>query len=93
MITVGATLDGSPLADYRVDGLLVSTPTGSTAYNLSVGGPIVQPSAPVWVISPVAAHSLSMRPIVVNDASTLTLVPGGRTSHVRLSIDGRTAVV
>lgn len=93
MITVSATLDGAPLADYRVDGLLVSTPTGSTAYNLSVGGPIVQPSAPVWVISPVAAHSLSMRPIVVNDSSTLTLVPGGRTSHVRLSIDGRAAVV
>lgn len=89
MITVAAAIDGAPLADYRVDGLLVSTPTGSTAYNLSVGGPIVQPSAPVWVVSPIAAHSLSMRPLVVNDSSALTLTAGGRAPHVRLSIDGR----
>lgn len=89
MIRVGATIDGLPLADYRVDGLLVSTPTGSTAYNLSVGGPIVQPSAPVWTIAPVAAHSLSMRPLVVNDSSVLTLTATGRAPHVRLSIDGR----
>ena len=89
MISVRATLDGELLADYRVDGLLISTPTGSTAYNLSVGGPIVQPSAPVWIVSPVAAHSLSMRPLVVNDSSELTLTAGGRAPHVRLSIDGR----
>ncbi|MDE6161391.1 MAG: NAD(+)/NADH kinase [Muribaculaceae bacterium] len=93
MITVSAAIDRAPLAEYRVDGLLVSTPTGSTAYNLSVGGPIVQPAAPVWVVSPIAAHSLSMRPLVVNDSSVLTLVPGGRAPHVRLSIDGRTATV
>ncbi|MDE6136902.1 MAG: NAD(+)/NADH kinase [Muribaculaceae bacterium] len=89
MINVAAMLDGNPLADYRVDGLLVSTPTGSTAYNLSVGGPIVQPSAPVWTIAPIAAHSLSMRPLVVNDTSVLTLTATGRAPHVRLSIDGR----
>ena len=89
MISVAATLDGVPLADYRVDGLLVSTPTGSTAYNLSVGGPIVQPSAPVWTVSPIAAHSLSMRPNVINDSCELTLTATGRTPHVRLSMDGR----
>ena len=83
MISVRATLDGELLADYRVDGLLISTPTGSTAYNLSVGGPIVQPSAPVWIVSPVAAHSLSMRPLVVNDSSELTLTAGGRAPPPR----------
>lgn len=93
MIQVRAMLDGRPLADYRADGLLVSTPTGSTAYNLSVGGPIVQPTAPVWVVSPIAAHSLSMRPLVVNDSSALVLQPTGRTPHVRIGIDGRTAVL
>lgn len=89
MIDVRATVDGSELAEYRVDGLLVSTPTGSTAYNLSVGGPIVQPCAPVWVLAPVAPHSLSMRPLVLNDSSVLTLQPSSRAPHVRLSIDGR----
>lgn len=89
MINVAAAVDGVPLADYRVDGMLVSTPTGSTAYNLSVGGPIVQPTAPVWVLSPVAAHSLSMRPVVLNDSSVLTLTPSSRSPHVRLSLDGR----
>ncbi len=89
MIRVLATVDGHELAEYRVDGLLVSTPTGSTAYNLSVGGPIVQPCAPVWVIAPVAPHSLSMRPLVLNDSSELTLLPSSRAPHVRLSLDGR----
>lgn len=89
MIDVHATVDGHMLAQYRVDGLLVSTPTGSTAYNLSVGGPIVQPSAPVWVVAPVAPHSLSMRPLVLNDSSELMLQASSRAPHVRLSIDGR----
>ncbi len=90
MIHVGATIDGIPLADYRADGLIVATPTGSTAYNLSVGGPIVQPGAPVLVLSPIAAHSLSMRPLVISDSSRLELHCSGRASLMRLSLDGRT---
>ena len=82
-------MDGSPLADYKADGLIVATPTGSTAYNLSVGGPIVQPSAPVIVISPIAAHSLTLRPLVVNDQSRLNVRVTGRGRHFRLVIDGR----
>jgi len=89
MLHVHATIDSVPLADYRADGLIVATPTGSTAYNLSVGGPIVQPGAPVLVLSPIAAHSLSMRPLVVSDASRLTLRCSGRGSTMRLSLDGR----
>ena len=89
MIHVHATIDSVPLADYRADGLIVATPTGSTAYNLSVGGPIVQPGAPVLVLSPIAAHSLSMRPLVVADTSALSLRCSGRGSAMRLSLDGR----
>lgn len=89
MIHVEARIDGVELADYRADGLIVATPTGSTAYNLSVGGPIVQPGSPVLVLSPIAAHSLSMRPLVVNDASRLEFTCRGRSPRFRLSIDGR----
>ena len=68
MITVNTLLDGMPVASYQGDGLVVSTPTGSTAYNLSVGGPRGPPTAPCWVLSPIAPHSLTMRPLVVADS-------------------------
>ena len=93
MIHVRARIDGVELADYRADGLIVATPTGSTAYNLSVGGPIVQPSAPVFVLSPIAAHSLSMRPLVVSDRSCLDFVCEGRAPRYRLTVDGRASVL
>lgn len=89
MIMADVSIDGALLARYRADGLLVCTSTGSTAYNLSVGGPIVQPTLDVRVIAPVAAHSLSMRPLVVGGSSRIEIVPGGRASHVRLALDGR----
>ncbi len=89
MIDANTTLNGVDLADYRADGLIISTPTGSTAYNLSVGGPLIEPETPVWVISPIAAHTLSMRPLVVSDTSRLTVCPDGRASHFRLTLDGR----
>lgn len=93
MITASTMLDGTLLADYRADGLIVSTPTGSTAYNLSAGGPIVEPTAPVWVLSPIAAHSLSMRPLVVGDSSLLDIRPRSRSRNVRLAVDGRSTVL
>lgn len=89
MINADVSIDGRPLARYRADGLIVCTATGSTAYNLSVGGPIVQPTVDVCVLSPVAAHSLSMRPLVVDGPSTIRIVPTGRASHVRVSLDSR----
>lgn len=91
MINTVANLDGNLLAEYRADGLIVATATGSTAYNLSVGGPIIQPGTPVWVISPIAAHALTMRPLIVGDRSTLTLCPNARAEHFRLTVDGRAA--
>lgn len=89
MITADVSVDGCRLAEYRADGLIVCTATGSTAYNLSVGGPIVQPTMDVCVLSPVAAHSLSMRPLVVDARSEIEIVPSARASHVRLSLDSR----
>ncbi len=93
IMSVNVNLDDIPLANYRADGLIVATPTGSTAYNLSVGGPIVQPTAPVFVLSPIAAHSLSMRPLVIDDTSRLQMSCDSRTPRYRLSIDGRATVL
>ncbi len=89
MIDARTTLDGRIFADYVADGLIVATPTGSTAYNLSVGGPIVQPDAPVWVVSPIAAHTLTMRPVVVSDLSQLAITVNARSERFRLTLDGR----
>lgn len=89
MITVKARIAGRELATYLADGLIVSTPTGSTGYNLSVGGPIVEPTAPNWVISPISAHSLTMRPLVVSSDAVIDLLTTSRAQSYRVSIDGR----
>lgn len=89
MIEAEVRIDGHLMAHYRADGLIAATPTGSTAYNLSVGGPIIQPTVNAFAISPVAAHSLSMRPMVVDADSVLSVVTGGRSDHARLALDGR----
>ncbi len=93
MISARVSVDGVDLGDYRADGILVCTSTGSTAYNLSVGGPIVQPTVDVHVIAPVAAHSLAMRPLVVDGSAEIAIVPSGRGNRVRLALDGRSADV
>lgn len=93
MITVETMLDGKPLADYRADGLIVSTPTGSTGYNLSVGGPIVAPTATDWVISPIAPHSLNMRPLVVSDDLSLDITTQSRAETYLMSVDGKATVL
>lgn len=93
MIQADTFVDGIELAQYRADGLIIATPTGSTAYNLSAGGPIVQPTAPVLVVSPIAAHSLGMRPLVIDDHSVLDINVSGRTRAFRLSLDGRSTVL
>jgi len=89
MITVHTMLDGAPLVSYRSDGLIVSTPTGSTGYNLSVGGPIVAPTAHDWIISPIAPHSLNMRPLVLPDTVVIDAVTESRSASFLLSIDGK----
>lgn len=89
MISVDTRLDGVPLAVYQADGLIVATPTGSTGYNLSVGGPIMAPTTRCWAISPVAAHSLTMRPLTVADDSVIDIRVDARVPVYRLSLDGR----
>lgn len=89
MIAVDTSLDSQPLARYLCDGLIIATPTGSTAYNLSAGGPILAPTAPSLVITPVAPHSLNMRPIVVADSATVEVVSHSRAGYYTLSIDGK----
>lgn len=93
MISVATRIGHIELADYRADGLIVSTPTGSTGYNLSVGGPVVSPAAPVWIISPIAAHSLSMRPLVVSDSESVYTEVKSRSGSYLLSIDGKSQVL
>ena len=89
MINLETTIGGRLLANYRGDGLIVATPTGSTGYNLSVGGPIVSPTTPVWIVSPIAAHSLTMRPLVIGNNEELEVNTTGRSDHFLLAIDGK----
>lgn len=89
MIDVRAQCDGHFLTDYRADGLIVSTPTGSTAYNLASGGPIVEPTLGCLVLTPIAAHTLTVRPLVVGTQSRLDLLTRSRAGCYRISLDGR----
>lgn len=93
MVNVHAEIDGYFLADYMSDGLVVATPTGSTAYNLSLGGPILQPTLSCLVLSPIAAHSLTMRPLVVAGDSRIVLTPRSRSRECRVSLDGRSFLI
>lgn len=93
MITVEVTLNGEFLHAYKADGLLISTPTGSTAYNLSVGGPLLDPHVNAIILSPVATHSLNIRPLVVLDDSKIDLKISSRNGSYMVSVDGRSQVL
>ena len=93
MINVDTSIDGYFLADYLADGLIIATPTGSTGYNLSVGGPILQPELDCSVISPIAPHSLTMRPLVVGADTTIKATVTSRALTYRVSLDGRSFVM
>lgn len=89
MISIRCSIDGEYLMTYQADGLIVSTPTGSTAYSLSNGGPIIAPTTSVLCLTPVAPHSLNTRPIVINDTSVIELTVESRTHNFLVAIDGR----
>ena len=76
----------------RADGIIVSTPTGSTAYALAAGGPIVEPSLPALIIAPICAHSLTLRPMVIGQDSLIEICLNDRPGHVLLTLDGQDAV-
>lgn len=92
MITVHAYINDEYLTSYEADGLLIATPTGSTAYSLSVGGPIMVPTASNFIITAVAPHSLSNRPLVVEDDCVITLEVESRKGSFLVSLDGRSNV-
>ena len=92
MITVSVYLNDEFLTAYLADGLLLSTPTGSTAYNLSVNGPIILSQSKNFVLSPVAPHSLNMRPLVIPDDFKIHLQVESRQKNFLVSLDGRSAV-
>lgn len=92
MISIDTYLNGEYLHTYKADGLLVATPTGSTAYNLSIGGPLLEPHTRAIVLSPVATHSLSVRPLVISDDCKIDLKISSRNGKYMISIDGRSQV-
>jgi NAD+ kinase len=90
LVSVRAIVNGELLNHYRADGLIVATPTGSTAYSLSAGGPLVEPSAAVFVITPICPHSLSQRSLVLSDDVVVEIAPEvGDCAPMLFTVDGR----
>jgi NAD+ kinase len=89
MISISAHINGQLLTTYQADGLVISTPTGSTAYSLSNGGPIIVPGTKVFSMTAVAPHSLNIRPIVIPDSSVIELDVESRSHSFLVAIDGR----
>lgn len=93
MITVHASIDGNYLNSYWADGLIASTPTGSTAYSLSCGGPIITPGCQVHILTPIAPHNLNVRPVVVPDHLPIELTVEGRDRKYLLTLDSDSKAV
>lgn len=93
LLGIDVMIDGHPLPTYWADGLLVATSSGSTAYSLSVGGPICAPDAKVLIIAPIAPHNLNARPLVVPDTTVISVSMRSRDESVMLSMDNRNHLV
>jgi NAD+ kinase len=93
MITIDAYLDNEFLNTYWTDGLIVSTPTGSTAYSLSAGGPIVLPGSKNFIIAPIASHNLTVRPLVIPDTKEIRLEVRSRSGSFFVTVDNRVAAM
>ncbi|QDH78046.1 NAD kinase [Echinicola soli] len=93
MIIVHTYIDGEYLNSYWADGLIVATPTGSTGYSLSCGGPLISPSAKNFVITPVSPHNLNVRPMIVSEESEITFSIEGRSKKFLISLDSRSTAV
>jgi NAD+ kinase len=89
IIELTLRIDGHLIARFRADGLIISTPTGSTAYNLSAGGPILSPLLPVALLTPICPHALSLRPIVVPDTGAIEITLETQREEVYLTLDGQ----
>lgn len=93
MITVETKLNGEFLTSYWSDGLIISTPTGSTGYSLSCAGPVITPDTTSFVLTPIAPHNLSARPLVIEDSTTIELKVSGREDNYLVSLDSRIATL
>lgn len=93
MISIEVAANGETLHTYRADGLVISTPTGSTAYNLSIGGPLLVPQTRGLILAPIATHSLTVRPLVVPDDWKFDLKVASRYSSYMISVDGRSQIL
>jgi NAD+ kinase len=93
LVSLRARVNGELLNDYRADGLIIATPTGSTAYSLSAGGPLVSPDANVFVVTPICPHSLANRPLVVDATSRLVFEAPRQRDSLSLLVDGQLLTV
>jgi len=93
MITVQASINGEFLNSYWADGLIISTPTGSTGYSLSCGGPVVMPHSNNLILTPVSPHNLNVRPLIVSDGCVITLQVESRSNYFMVSLDSRSSIV
>jgi len=93
LISISAELNGIPLATYWADGLIIATPTGSTGYSLSSGGPVMTPESSSLVLTPIAAHNINIRPLIVNDNTIIKLSVTGRGYKHLISLDSRILTV
>ena len=93
LITIDTYLNNEYLNTYWTDGLIISTPTGSTAYSMSVGGPIVLPGSDNFVIAPIASHNLTVRPLVIPDEMEIRLEVASRSGNFLISVDNRTEIM
>jgi NAD+ kinase len=89
LVELVTSLDGSPITNYVADGLIICTPTGSTAYNLAAGGPILPPWQGAFVLNPICPHTLTMRPLVVPSRSTIGVHLAGEAMGVQVTVDGQ----
>jgi NAD+ kinase len=92
MMTLHTYINGEFLNSYWADGLIIATPTGSTAYSLSCGGPIIVPDSKSFIITPISPHNLNVRPLIISDDSEVTIKVQGRSSEYLASLDSRSAV-
>ena len=93
MIIIKAYMDGELLNAYWADGIIMATPTGSTGYSLSCGGPIIFPEARGFVITPIAPHNLNVRPIVIPDEAEITFQVEGRAENFMCTLDSRFEII
>ena len=93
MIRLGCWADREYITTYRADGLIIATPTGSTAYSMSCGGPILHPRSEVQVLTPIASHSLNVRPLVIPAELSLDIEVNSRTGRYSLALDTERVVV